>query len=647
MDNWKELKKIAGNLFTNQEYKQAAEKYIIALQDLVQNNFSKFENVNPHSDDQFGLKTEAAKICSNISLMYLKLWETNVSENSICCSVDYGRKATQYDPTWFKGYLRLSKAYHSGNESDNAIDVMLNFMSCAKEKDIKLAKPYLKELKFYTIPKVIQYSPSWKLLNFPNNVYVIDPDGAGHFTNLDQLIAKYGNSITEASILVRPGVYIGTYSLENSKIDIVGDCSVDLDPEFNAITKDPPIVFRNVESPSYIQEAATFLLKQYGNKPIDETTFSFYNSEIQMKCVTVEDLIKSHPIHAVKTVGSNVDMIWCSIRSMYSASAAASNNSNLSINASIFFDVYGAVIISGKKTTSSLKDCIINNSVGAGVEVRGNAKLIKLDSCKISNTKRQGLVVYNGAKKANATNCFFEKNNIDNTVGEGAIQLTNCEAEITDTVIINQKAGGIVIQDGGSGEFSQLTIMNCYTAILVQAGVLIKECHISRCKCGIFICEATTDRIVLESNSIIECKREVSRCPTSPWPILEGNSKHQFDESGLNDAMAGTLFKVKRKIRRKIIKSNVNELNIGPVGEVLGLNEKLSNNPFVLPISRMTCEYCGYSATQVGHKLRVCGRCHMAAYCSKNCQKKAWKTHKQMCESYERANTAYKEKQHK
>ena len=160
MDNWKELKKIAGNLFTNQEYKQAAEKYIIALQDLVQNNFSKFENVNPHSDDQFGLKTEAAKICSNISLMYLKLWETNVSENSICCSVDYGRKATQYDPTWLKGYLRLSKAYHSRNESDNAIDVMLNFMSCAKEKDIELAKPYLKELKFYTIPKVIQYSPS-------------------------------------------------------------------------------------------------------------------------------------------------------------------------------------------------------------------------------------------------------------------------------------------------------------------------------------------------------------------------------------------------------------------------------------------------------------------------------------------------------
>ena len=525
--------------------------------------------------------------------MYFKLWETNGNENSICYSVDYAEKATHFDPTWLKGYLRLSIAYHSRNENDNAIDVMLNFMSYAKEKDIKLAKPYLKKLKFYTIHKVIQFSPSWNLLNFPSNVYVIDPDGAGHFTSLDQLIAKHGNSIVEASILVRPGVYIGTYSIENSKTDIVGDCSVDLDPKFNPITKDPPIVFRNVVSPMFIQDADIFHRKQYGNKPIEPTTFSFYNSDIQIKCVTLEDLIIYHPIHAVTSVRSNVDMSQCSIRSKCSASASADDNSKLSINSSIFVNVFGAVIMRGKNATASLKDCIINNTAGSGVETRGNAKSVKLDSCKISNTKRQGLVVYNDAKRANVTNCLFEENNLDCTVNEGAIQLTNCKAKITDTVIKNQKAGGIVIQDG-SGEFSQLTIMNCYTAILVQAGVLIKECYISRCACGIFICEATSDPIVLESNSIIECKREVSRCPTSPWPILKGNAKNQFDESGLNDAMAGSLFKVKRKVRSKLLKSNANRLNIGPVGDVLGINEKLSN--LFVPVSRLTCEYCGYSA---------------------------------------------------
>ena len=63
--------------------------------------------------------------------------------------------------------------------------------------------------------------------------------------------------------MVRPGVYIGSYSLENSKIDIVGDCRVDLDPTFNAITKDPPIVFRNVEV--FIEEAVSLNVKRSGN----------------------------------------------------------------------------------------------------------------------------------------------------------------------------------------------------------------------------------------------------------------------------------------------------------------------------------------------------------------------------------------------
>ena len=281
-----------------------------------------------------------------------------------------------------------------------------------------------------------------------------------------------------------------------------------------------------------------------------------------MKCVTLEDLIIENPIHSVANVGSNLDISQCSVRSICSASVSAAENTKLSISASIFVNTYGAVILADKNTTGSLKDYIIDNTVGAGVEVRDNAKLVKLDSCKISNSKKQGLVVCNDAKRADVTNCLFEINNIANTVDEGAIQLRNCIAKITDTVIKNQKARGIVIECG-SGEFSNLTIMNCYTAILLQAGVLIKECHISRCLCGILISPAMSDDAVLESNSITECKREVSRSPQSPWSILKGNSKHLFDESGLNDVMIGYLSKLKRKDRIKTLKSNAKELNIG------------------------------------------------------------------------------------
>ena len=636
-DDWKELKKIADNLFKNLEYKQAAEKYVTALQNLVKNN-SEFKNEDPHDDHLLVLKTEAAKICSNISFMYFKVWETDHSENSICYSVEYAKKATHYDPTWLKGYLRLSKSYYNRDENDNAIDVMLKFMSYAKEKDIKLAKPYLRDLKFYTIDKVIQSSPSWNLLNFPGNVYVIDPDGAGHFTSLDQLIAKCGNSISEASILLRPGIYIGTYSLENSKIDIVGDCSVVLDPAFNAIKEDPPVIFKNVAFPMPTHK--TYGKPSFGNL-FQLPTFLFYESEIQMKRVTVEDLITIQPIHAVAGADSNIDINQCSLRSMCSASVSTGENSKLSINASIFVDVFGAVIVAGKNTTASLKDCIIDNTVGIGVEVRDNAKSIKLDSCKISNTKRQGLVVCNSAKRAKVIKCLFEVNNIESTINEGAIQLKNCRAKIEDTVIKKQKAAGIVVENG-SGKFLNLTIMNCFTAILVQTGVLIKECNISCCITGISICEVISDPVVLEFNSITKCLNEVVRHRKSPLSIVESKSNHQILEFNPSDAMERSFIKDIRKSRKK---NASKRFNIGQSGNLLGVNEKKSNL-LVSQTPDLPCECCGYIEAQIGHKLKVCARCKIAVYCSKSCQEKAWKTHKQMCESYKTADRGYKEKKH-
>ena len=248
MDDWKELKKIAEELFKSLEYEQAAKKYIEALQNLMDSNSSNAKNDNSERDSLFGFKTEAAKIYSNISLMYFKLWETNKSQDLIGLSVKYAKKAIEFDPVWFKGYLRLSKAYYSRKENGNAIEAMMKCMSFAKDKDVELVKPHLKELKFYTHEKVIQSSPSWSLLNFPDNVYVIDPDGAGHFTNLYELAVKYKNSVTKASILVRPGVYIGTHFFYDSNIDIVGECNIEIDPNHGAVTRDPPAIFRNIGS---------------------------------------------------------------------------------------------------------------------------------------------------------------------------------------------------------------------------------------------------------------------------------------------------------------------------------------------------------------------------------------------------------------
>ena len=50
----------------------------------------------------------------------------------------------------------------------------------------------------------------------------------------------------------------------------------------------------------------------------------------------------------------------------------------------------------------------------------------------------------------------------------------------------------------------------------------------------------------------------------------------------------------------------------------------------------MSCSYC----LKASAKLSRCGRCRVAAYCSKECQKEHWKKHKQHCKSAAKANTA-------
>ena len=493
---------------------------------------------------------------------------------------------------------------------------MMKCISFAKDTDVEFVKPHLKELKFYTNEKVIQSSPNWSLLNFPDNVYVIDPDGAGHFTNLYELVAKYENSITKASILVRPGVYIGTHFFYDSEIDIVGDCNIETDPNHQAITRDPPVVFRNVGSSMSDQKYCTYEDKS-GLPTFETRTFAFKQSKIQMKRLTVEECFMIHGIPAVYGVSSNTDMDQCSVRSTFSVSVATGHDVELTVSASRFVDVYGAVMVAGKNTSGTLKNCIINNAVGIGVEVRDNAKLVKLDSCTITNTQQPGLVVYNNAKRAKVTGCVFEANNIEKTINEGAIQLKSCKAKIQDTVIKNQKGSGIVIEDG-NGEFLKLTVTNCFYGILVQAGVLVKECNISGCQLGINICEIISDSVVLESNAITECFY-VGRLPKSPIPVVKGQANHRIEEIYMDDVMAGFNLKHRKKPRSKKYPKG---LNIGPLGDVLGINEK-QEDPFLTATSRLSCRHCGYTEAQVLRKQKSCGRCKMAVYCSESCQKKA------------------------
>lgn len=44
------------------------------------------------------------------------------------------------------------------------------------------------------------------------------------------------------------------------------------------------------------------------------------------------------------------------------------------------------------------------------------------------------------------------------------------------------------------------------------------------------------------------------------------------------------------------------------------------------------CGACGKSCEEAGAKLKTCGRCQAAYFCSRECQKRAWPEHKEECE---------------
>lgn len=50
------------------------------------------------------------------------------------------------------------------------------------------------------------------------------------------------------------------------------------------------------------------------------------------------------------------------------------------------------------------------------------------------------------------------------------------------------------------------------------------------------------------------------------------------------------------------------------------------------------CFVCGESKTKDGKALLKCGNCGFARYCSKECQKKAWKKHKTFCNFTKQGN---------
>jgi len=128
-----------------------------------------------------------------------------------------------HNPNWIKGYLRLAEACKESERTEDILNAITLYLNNNKDAATVLNddfKKLLQQVKYYTHNKVMKLSPSWDLLKYKSNVYVIDPLGAGHFKNFEEFISYYGTSVQKISLLVRPGIYVGSYVLTNATINI-------------------------------------------------------------------------------------------------------------------------------------------------------------------------------------------------------------------------------------------------------------------------------------------------------------------------------------------------------------------------------------------------------------------------------------------
>jgi len=265
MDNWKLMKIKGEKFFKEKDYQKACHNYNEALTDIE----SKFDESKPE------LKVEAAKITSNISLMYFKLSKERNDGSLLHESETYAKKTINYNPKWIKGYLRLADVCKQTKDVDDILNAITAYLH--HNKDAMLNDGFqslLKDIKYYTHKTIMMLSSSWHLVKHKDNVYAIDPLGAGHFKDLQEFINCHGKHVKNVSVLVRPGVYVGTCEFIDANIDIVGDCNILINPSTKAIDKDPSVLFINTLTK--VTEAIAVIPNLLG-------TFSFEDSVASMK----------------------------------------------------------------------------------------------------------------------------------------------------------------------------------------------------------------------------------------------------------------------------------------------------------------------------------------------------------------------------
>lgn len=546
-----------------------------------------------------------ACLCTNISKM---LYDIGRKKDGDLCikliqqSIEYAGKSIEMNPCWKKGYHRIAVANdYFGNSVESA--------KARKEYNLKCSNTEEKKRKKIAILSYkMKKSPSWPLVKYKKNVFMIDNDSdKGHFTLLHSAIESkcYDGPV---SFLISPGIYQCNTLLTNAyHVDVVGNWDAEICPYKEWILKKSPVT-------------------------ILKSNFITENSRLSLSRVNLFHPGK-HIIYALD--GSNIKILQCFFQSGEHASISCQGKySFLYVEGCRFVDTYSSILAS-YHCSIHVWNSFFSRTQKVCIELREHVVATVLN-CTIKDCRGEGIAITRC--KANIISCSLENNAI-NKDSNGSIQLTLSEVEVSDTCIQHQSCYGIVLQCG-SGTFKNLTIQHCQKAgILVQAPCTIYGCSISRCTAGISLCEDLNGKVILQDSKIKNCKYEICKAPGAPFPIVNGeiwSSKKRRKHLFILERKQLYSDPVAKKLHFRVI-SNYNLIKKS--------FESWPNKYASLePKKQAYCIYCTLPVMlyPTNHEFMLCLHCGAYFYCSMMCYEKDRERHKMECEWFKKCLRRYR-----
>ena len=281
----------------------------------------------------------------------------------------------------------------------------------------------------------------------------------------------------------------------------------------------------------------------------------------------------------------------------------------------------GGALVAGKDSRLLVKQCEVYRNHQAGLEAREGGKLVASEN-KIFDNGYHGILI-----GPDAGECDIDGNKIFENAKEGILAVGNkTKIVMRNNDIHHNRPFGLSLDSNSYLVISDNKIFeNGFWGILVKTR---SSAHITRNvlfgnKCGgIFIGVNFSGRVQLVSNIV--------RDHSGPW-LEHPNSKGSFP---INSRFPQFLDGCDRTSFFYIPPGEKSEIYTNPPildGNKTFNNEEGMHHPREV-VQRLYsgCTYCRRSSNEV-ERLIMCPNCHIASYCSRECQRKHRPKHQTLC----------------